>query len=226
LRSRFIKKRQGNRSAVACCQEHVAVARQLHSRVWDFSTSPGNIDDALQRITSLSQALQKFWSKAHGWAPPTAADGLSEARLDWLASFNKTLKARVEEVRAQPYEAATLIVAWAHLRALVEGNLKFFLTVFLMDYVNDPQTVKEKRTGNPIFPKNLKLEQIRQFLKRKDILTHHERFSARVQNRGNAIHAFSGRDIGTAEEYLKQIPLYLDFLEDIETSFPYPDSSY
>ena len=136
--------------------------------MWDSNASPERIDGDLEQISSLSQTLQEFWSRAHGWAPAKAAEGLSAARLDWLASFSRTLKHRVAEVRAHPDEPSTLIIAWAHLRVLVEGNLQFFLTVFLMDYLNDPQLIKHKKAGDPVLPRDLSFEQLRQFLKKKD----------------------------------------------------------
>jgi hypothetical protein len=181
------------------------------------------MDDELDRIASLSASMAKFWARAHGWAPSVAADSLSAARLDWLASFSRTLRARVEEVQSNPNEPADLILAWAHLRTLVEGNLKFYLTVFLDTYLREPEAHKDRQSGQVVLPKDLRLEQIRHFLKKRGLLPMQEAFIERVQNRGNAIHAFSDKPIGRAGEYLEQIPLYREFLEDIETSFPYPD---
>ncbi len=187
---------------------------------------PESIGQHLDRIALLSASMAKFWAKAHGWAPSIAADGLSDARLDWIASFSRTLRARVEEVETHPDEPAAIILAWAHLRTLVEGNLKFYLTVFLADYLKDKHASMDKKTGKVRLPKDLRLEDIRHFLKKAGLLPRREAFIERVQSRGNAIHAFSDKPIGTAAEYLEQIPLYRDFLEDIETSFPYPDTSY
>ncbi len=52
---------------------------------------------------------------------------LSNSRLDWLDSFNRTLHTRVEDVIEHPDEPAVLILAWAHLRTLVEGHFKLLM---------------------------------------------------------------------------------------------------
>src|SRR4051812_15988172 len=108
----------------------------------------------LERIELISARTADFWSKAHGWTPKDAADLLSKSRLDWLDSFNRTLKARVQEVNEHPNEDAVLILAWAHLRTLVEGHLKLFLAVFLMDYLKDPNAPLKDHKNPKKGPKN------------------------------------------------------------------------
>jgi hypothetical protein len=95
---------------------------------WFEAAFTATIDDHLSDITSITDKAAKFWAKPHGWAPKEAAELLSKSRLDWLASFSRTLRARVEEVQAKPTEPAVIILAWAHFGTLVEGNLKLFLT--------------------------------------------------------------------------------------------------
>jgi hypothetical protein len=110
------------------------------------SAMEAEVDD-LTAIAEISTRAAAFWKSAHGWAPMEAADLLSEARLDWLASFSRTLRVRVDEVTATPDEPAALIVGWAHLRTLVEGHLKLYLTVFLTDYLADIHAIKASATG-------------------------------------------------------------------------------
>jgi hypothetical protein len=179
----------------------------------------------LERIELISARTADFWSKAHGWAPNEAADLLSKSRLDWLDSFNRTLKARVQEVTEHPNEDAVLILAWAHLRTLVEGHLKLFLAVFLMDYLKDPNAPLKDHKNPKKGPKNpdtLGYELIRAFLGKSGLLTGHRTFIDTVQQRGNAIHAFADRPIGTAAEYLEHVTLYREFLESVELSLPNP----
>ena len=175
----------------------------------------------LGRINEVSAQLESFWSAAHGWAPPEAAALLSRSRLDWLSSFNRMLASRVAEVRAHGSEPASLILAWAHLRALVEGHLKLFLAVYLRDYLADPDAAKDKN-GALLSPDKLQLEVIRQFLAKRSLLSSQVAFVSLVQSRGNAIHAFKTRDIGTAAEFLLAIPAYHAFLTAIDEALPYP----
>jgi hypothetical protein len=188
---------------------------------WSFlNLHPKTIDDHLRAIEQISTEAADFWKSAHGWAPDGAADLLSKARLDWLASFSRTLKLRVYEVNENPNEPAVLILAWAHLRTLVEGHLKLFLTVFLADYLTDIHA--PVHNGQPIEPQLLKFENIRQFLIKRGLLINHHGFIAAIQQRGNAIHAFADKSIGTASEYLEYVALYREFLTDVVTALPNP----
>jgi hypothetical protein len=184
--------------------------------------APPTIDDDLRAVAVISTRAAEFWKKAHGWAPKDAADALSKARLDWLASFSRTLKMRVEEVIAEPDEPAVLILAWAHLRTLVEGHLKLFLTVFLLDYHADAHAPKHKKTGKVSEPDKLSFEEIRQYLATAGLLGTHHAFIATVQQRGNAIHAFADKPIGSDSEFLEHVFLYRKFLADLESSLPNP----
>ena len=178
--------------------------------------------DILEEVASISAHAEGFWRQAHGWAPNEAADLLSSARLHWLASFSRTLRARVQEVESNPGEPADIILAWAHLRTLVEGHLKLYLTVFLTNYLAEPRVPRGK-DGEPILPQALSFEKIRQFLIKTRLIAMHHAFIETVQKRGNSIHAFTDKPIGTADEYLAHIPLYRGFLSAIDTSLPLPD---
>jgi hypothetical protein len=182
---------------------------------------PEPIEKRLRAIEEISYRTSRFWTKAHGWAPKEAADLLCKSRLDWLDSFNRTLRARVQEVIENPDEPSVLILAWAHLRTLVEGHLKLFLAVFLVDYLKDAH-VPTTKNGAKIVPDTLKYEAIRQFLFKHGLLVNHHAFIDKVQQRGNAIHAFADKPIGTGEEYLENVAKYREFLVAIETSLPNP----
>ena len=189
---------------------------------WSFLNPPPKmIDDHLRAIELMSTEAADFWKSAHGWAPDGAANLLSKVRLDWLASFSRTLKLRVYEVNENPNEPAVLILAWAHLRTLVEGHLKLFLTVFLEDYLADLHAPPNHK-GQPIEPQLLKFENIRQFLIKRGLLTNHHGFIAAIQQRGNTIHAFADKSIGTAFEYLEYVALYREFLTDVVSALPNP----
>jgi hypothetical protein len=182
---------------------------------------PESMEKRLRVIEEISERTSGFWTNAHGWAPKESADLLSKSRLDWLDSFNRTLRARVEDVIEHPDEPAVLILAWAHLRTLVEGHLKLLLAVFLVDYLKDAHAPTTKN-GAKIVPDSLKYDAIRQFLVKRDLLVSHHAFIDKVQQRGNAIHVFAEKPIGTAEEYLDNVANYRKFLVDIETSLPNP----
>jgi hypothetical protein len=188
---------------------------------WNFEEhDTPTMSEHLFAIERISSRAAEFWRRAHGWAPKEVAELLSEARLDWVASFNRTLPFRVQEVAEYPDEHGALILAWAHLRALVEGTLKLFLSVFLLNYLDDPNAPKDRR--GTVMPDVLPLEKIRQFLKKSGILATHLGFIEHVQQRGNAIHAFADRPIGTADEFMEYVVLYRYFLQDVDDNLPTP----
>jgi len=47
---------------------------------------------SIDKTIRVTQALERFWSASHGWAPKDAADLLAEARLDRQLSFSHTLR--------------------------------------------------------------------------------------------------------------------------------------
>jgi len=51
-------------------------------------------------------------------------------------------------------------------------------------------------------------------------------FLRRVQQRGNAIHHFIDRDIGTQDELIADITTLLTFLLAVNGKLPYPDDIY
>ena len=63
------------------------------------------MEKRLRVIEEISERTSRFWTKSYGWAPKEAADLLSKSRLDWLDSFNRTLRPRVEEVTEHPRRA-------------------------------------------------------------------------------------------------------------------------
>ena len=109
------------------------------------TSDPESIEACLSEIAEISKNAAYFWKSAHGWAPREAADLLSQARLDWLDSLSRTLGLRVQEVSEHVDEPSVIIIAWVHLRALVEGNLMLFLTVHLREYKSDFQKMISNR---------------------------------------------------------------------------------
>jgi hypothetical protein len=93
------------------------------------------INQVVRRIANLHHGLALFWSKAAGWAPASATEMLSKARLDRLTSLACSLRRWVDT--PEPLEDGDLILAWANLGALVEAALKLHLSVYLTDFKAD-----------------------------------------------------------------------------------------
>src|SRR5688572_24524864 len=103
-------------------------------------------EETVAAIADKNQRIADFWGRAHGWAPIEAAQLLSAARLDWQVELSRTLASWLD-----PPDAATvnaeLILAWANLGALVEGTMKWFLSVYYDTY---RQTVDAIRRNGSI----------------------------------------------------------------------------
>ena len=180
--------------------------------------------ETVAAITDKNHRIARFWERAHGWAPIEAAQLLSAARLDWQVELSRTL-----EIWLEPPDAATenaeLVLAWANLGALVEGTMKWFLSVYYHAYEEDVDVLLDRR-GDIRTPGSLSLEPLRVFYQRRiwtDETDHWDAWVLHVQQRRNAIHAFRVRDLGDHEEFVDDVSTYWEFLMDLDARVPYPD---
>jgi hypothetical protein len=174
--------------------------------------------DAIDEIIAILAAQHRAWPRAGGWAPSNASALLEVARLDWQLSFAHTLR---DSLAPFPKESADArqILGYVTLRSLCEGAIQLFITVYYNDYISDSDVIKRKNKtvepGDALFNALIDF-----YVKRGD-----EKFGPylkRVQERGNAIHYFRERDIGTQDELKADIVLLRDFLTSIDTQLPDP----
>jgi hypothetical protein len=76
-------------------------------------------------IETLTTKMMDFWKSAHGWAPIEAAGLLNISMLEWQSSLSSSLHRWLSAT-----SNGDLILAWANLGALVEGQLKLFLSIY------------------------------------------------------------------------------------------------
>ena len=174
-------------------------------------------------IVRQHEAIREFWSQAHGWAPHDAADLLAKSRLDRLVSLAQCLDLWIKAPKGTEADGR-LILAWANLGSLVEGSMKFLLSVYLLDY----QKSALKRKGKDLSPDELGLEQLRVFFG-QHVWTRAQKkrwlkWVQQVQQRRNAIHSFQDRDIGAFRVFAAAVRKYERFLDDVHGSVPYPNS--
>ena len=162
-----------------------------------------------------------FWKSAHGWAPVDAAGLMSKSMLEWQSSLSDCLSKWLSGTTT-----GELILAWANLGSLVEGQLKLFLSVWYDDYVADAEAIKKK--GKLQDPDILTLECLRQFFAKRiwDKSDNWDRWIRHIQEKRNAIHAFCHRDIGTFNMLRQDLRNHLAFIRDINSRLPYPDEVY
>ena len=167
--------------------------------------------------------MERFWRRAHGWAPADAADLLAAARLDRQVSFTHTLSDYLGPFSTDEAEAR-LILGYVTLRSLCEGVLKLFFAVWWNDYRREVTAAKDKK-GIIKSPGTVGFEQlIALYVKR--VGPHHKLFLRRIQQRGNAIHHFTDAAIGSQEELLGDIEQFLRFLLAVNARLPYPDDDF
>lgn len=178
----------------------------------------------IRRIIATTEAMERFWRRAHGWAPADAAEMLSAARLDRQVSFAYTLSEYLTPFPSAEAEAR-LILGYVTLRSLCEGILKLFFAVWWKDYCNDAAAVKDKKTGMVKKPGDVSFDRLITLYSTKADSTY-EAFLRRVQQRGNAIHHFNDKQIGYQEELAADIAHFLEFLLAVNGRLPYPDDVY
>ena len=180
-------------------------------------------DQLCVRIETLTTRMMDFWKSGNGWAPVEATGLLSKSKLEWQASLSSSLHRWVSAS-----SDGDLILAWANLGALVEGQLMLFLSVYYNDYLVDAEAIRKE--GRFIGPNSsaLTLEPLRQFFVKRiwTVGSDWDSYIRRIQRRRNAIHAFRTRDIGTFEDWKNELPIHLSFVRDINSRFSYPDTIY
>jgi hypothetical protein len=180
--------------------------------------------DVVSELVQEATEIHQVWSSPHGWAPIAAADLLSKSRLDWQVSLTKCLAGWTTATTAEESDGR-LILAWANLGALVEGTLKWFLSIFYEDYRTDVEAIR--RRGSLQDPDVLTLEPLRNFFRLR-VWTDHERIDwddwiQHVQQRRNAIHSYASRPIGDWNEFQMDVRVYLVLLKVLNWRVPAPE---
>jgi hypothetical protein len=193
-------------------------------RVPDADTLP--FDDVVRRICNLNEGIREFWSESHGWAPAEASTLLARSRLDRQVALSHCLTLWTPESHPQERQEGALILGWANLGALVEGTLKWFLSVYLADYQED----RILRHRKAVEPEAAMLDELRGFFA-NHVWTDNEKqewdpWLAEIRDRRNALHAFKEREIGSFVDLHRGVRRYLELIRTLDGRVPYPDEVY
>ena len=74
------------------------------------------------------------------------------------------MKIWISEIHKED-ESGFLILAWVNLGSLIEGTMKFFLSVWHEEYKDDIEAIK--KMAKLVDPDCLKMEPMRQFFKKR-----------------------------------------------------------
>lgn len=158
-----------------------------------------------------------IWRDVYGIAPTEAAIKLDHAMLNWMSELTNTLGIWID--KGLTMTEGELILARANLGSVVESWLKFFYCVHYNDYCMNPITRKNKM----IEPEKASFEDLKNFSTGKlwdNDKSKEFTWVDSVQHKRNAIHSFKYRDIGTAIDFLLDIDLLYDFVENILSHLP------
>jgi len=177
-------------------------------------------EELCSRIGTLTGCIMGFW-EGGGWAQDDARALLDRSMLRWQASLATTLRRWVNAS-----SEGDLILAWANLGALVEGQLKLFLCVYYADYQRDVHGIRKR--GQRTDPDGSGLENLRNFFVKRiwNVGTDWNPYVELVQKRRNAVHAFQHREIGTFQEWIDALRLHLSFVRDVGGGLPYPGEQF
>lgn len=176
----------------------------------------------LDYICRITDEKLTIWADVYGYAPMAAAIKLDRAMLTWMKSLTHTLRMweHLAELGELNMTEGEQILAYANLGALVESWLKFFLSVYYLDYKSNPY----KKKGKIVEPENLELEELKQFCRgilwtesSKDPMF---KWVEKIQQRRNAIHSYKYRELGTTDDFLDDIKQYQVFLKLIINHLP------
>jgi hypothetical protein len=174
---------------------------------------------AVRSLERWHGRLVRDWADgAPGWAPEVASAVLSRSRLDRQASLCACLSMFLDEPSTERADGF-LILAWTNLGSLVEGTLKFFLSVYAFDYAANPTVAR----GGPLEPDALGFEQLRQYFVRNVWIESNSTWDAwllELQSRRNAIHAYRDRELGNHGEFLAALIGYAELAAVLDSSVP------
>ena len=159
-----------------------------------------------------------IWKDIHGIATEATAQKLDIAMLDWMSSLTDSLQIWID--KGLFMTDGELILARTNLGALVESWLKLFYCVYYEDYLRNPKTGKK---GKMIEPEELSFETLKNFsvgILWDDQQNKEYIWVDKVQHYRNAIHSFKWREIGTAVEFIDDISVFCDFVDNILNHFP------
>ena len=177
---------------------------------------------AIDTIIKITKDQERFWSNSRGWAPDSVADILADARLDRQLSFTHTLRDYLDPFPPAATEARQ-ILGYTTLRSLCEGALKLFFSVYYEDYRKDQDAVYNKKQ-HLVSPESIQFNELIDLFVKKGEATF-EPLLRRIQQRGNAIHHFRDRDIGTQAELIADIVEFKKFVLAVNDRLPYSCSA-
>lgn len=168
------------------------------------------------KIQTMNTSL--IWKDIHGIATEATAQKLDIAMLDWMSSLTDSLQIWIG--KGLFMTDGELILARTNLGALVESWLKLFYCVYYEDYLRNPKTGKK---GKMIEPEELSFETLKNFsvgILWDDQQNKEYIWVDKVQHYRNAIHSFKWREIGTAVEFIDDVSVFCDFVDNILNHFP------
>ena len=168
------------------------------------------------KIQTMNMSL--IWKDIHGIATESTAQKLDVAMLDWMSSLTDSLQIWID--KGLFMTDGELILARTNLGALVESWLKLFYCIFYEDYLRNPKTDKK---GKVIEPEEQSFEMLKSFsvgILWDDKQDREYIWVDKVQHYRNAIHSFKWREIGTSAEFIDDISLFCDFVDNILNHLP------
>jgi hypothetical protein len=199
--------------------------------------SDKSYEETIARVINLHKGLSEFWGgPGIGWAREESQKNLEKFRLDKLWGQSSTLK-RYRNTELLDNEG-DLITAWTTLGSLLEGLLKFWLTVFIREYreSNSDRSLDtwSGKTGTGFKdPHKLSFEQIKRFFAikifPKDLMERFVRngqtdwieWIGKIQYNRNSIHSLVDRNIGTKKDFYEAVENYLELLRNMNEDLPY-----
>lgn len=168
------------------------------------------------KIKTSNSAL--VWKEVRGIVDSEVADKMDKAMLEWMVELTNCLSIWID--KGENMSDGEIILARVNLGALVESWIKFFYCVFYLDYLKNPKTTKK---GTSIEPNEMSFEDLKQYSVGKlwkDKRDKEYIWVEKIQNMRNAIHIFNYKDIGDSKEFMNDIKMYYDFVDNILSHFP------
>lgn len=175
--------------------------------------------EVYKKIKLLTENTIEFWKNNNIVIDVDGRRILDKSMLEWMIDLTNTLSIWIN--KGEKMSDGELILARVNMGSLIESWLKFFCCIYYNDYKDDP--IMKKKQIIEIDNDYLNFGAINSFLIGKvweDVSDKNYVFVEKIRKMRNAIHSFNKTDIGTATEFLNDLPLYYDLIKELCDRLP------
>ncbi len=170
-------------------------------------------------IRKRSKNILNFWKKPHNWIPEQCREEVLLPNIQWYLQLTECL----EIWSNKEGEATTeeLCLAYAILGELIEGWLRLYYCIYFAHYMALEDSGKNKIKKQ----EEMTFEELEDFARGKvwQKGDGYDFFVTQIKSKRKCVSEDNKDRIGVLDDFLFDLDLYEEFIENIDIRLPYPD---